>query len=282
MNRILALKDLTRFEQTLFGLPFLLSGALLSLVHIQLNWRILWIFPAFLFARISGMAFNQLIDRFIDEKNPRTKNRAIPSGRVSEKLARLIAWSSLFLFLGVCAQVNTKCLVLAPFTAFLLYIYSYLKRFTYLCHFVLGLIHFFCPVMASIAISNTLPLSTLFLGMAAALSIIGNDIAYALQDSEFDRQHQLYSFPARFGIKHSLLVARISHLLCLFMLIAVGYTAHLAAFYYLAVVVVGWNFYQFHKKIAEKLAEPLFFSCNVAVAFSVFGFILASVVWDVM
>ncbi|MCC5833065.1 MAG: 4-hydroxybenzoate octaprenyltransferase [Chlamydiales bacterium] len=281
---ISALKDLTRVEQTLFGLPFLISGALLPMTQADVSFHLrwLWIFPAFMLARVSGMAFNQLIDRHIDAKNPRTNKRALPSGKVTENQARAVAWGTLTLFLLVCFKINTICFLFSPLAAFLLFIYSYLKRVTASCHFVLGMIHFLGPVMASIAISGTLSLSPLFLGAAAALSIMGNDIVYAIQDYEFDRAHNLFSLPSRLGVESSLAIARLLHLLCLVMLIGVGFTAHFPIFYYGLIVAAGIAFYKFHKKVGQKLCESLFFSCTVVVAFSVLGFVLASVIWDVM
>lgn len=282
---ISAFKDITRIEQTLFGLPFLLAGALLPLTQdgVSLSFGWLWIFPAFLLARISGMAFNQLIDRHIDAKNPRTSKRALPTGRATENQARIIAWTALALFLLVCFQINTLCFLFAPLVAFLLFIYSYLKRITSSCHFVLGIIHFLGPVMAAIAVTGSLPISSLFIGAAAAFSIIGNDIVYAIQDFEFDRTHNLFSLPSRLGIERSLMIARLLHLFCLAMLFCVGVAAHLPVFYYGSVIVAGIVFYKFHKKMGQKFfAERLFFSCNVVIAFTAFAFILASVVWDVM
>lgn len=275
-------KDLTRLEQTLFGLPYVFAGALLPLSEMSFHLRWLWILPAFLLARISGMAFNQLIDRYIDAKNPRTENRPLPGGRVSENQARLIAWGGLFLFLWVCHQINTFCFLLAPLAGFALVIYSYLKRMTVGCHFVLGFIHFLSPVMAASAITGSFYAPSLFLGLAAASSIIGSDIVYALQDYEFDCKENLFSLPSRLGIETSLLVSRLMHLSALFFLILVGFSARLPVFYFLIIPIVGRCFYRFHKRMAEKVAEPLFFSSTAVVALSVFGFILASFIWDVL
>ncbi len=279
-----AFKDVTRIEQTLFGLPFLLAGALLPFAQIDVSFsfRCLWIFPAFLLARVSGMAFNQLIDSHIDKKNPRTENRAIPSGRVGAKQVQILAWAALALFLLVCLQINTVCFLLAPFAAFLLFIYSYLKRVTASCHFVLSVIHFLGPVMASAAIANTLLLPPILLGAAAACLIIGIDVTYAVQDVEFDRSNNLFSLPARLGVEKSLTVARASHIFSLLLLFCVGVTAHLPIFYYLLIPLAAAIFFKFHKKAEEEVVEPLIFSCTVMISLSVFAFILASIVWDVM
>ena len=137
--------------------------------------------------------------------------------------------------------------------------------------------------MAAAAISGSLYLPTLFLGLAAALSISGNDIVYAIQDFAFDREEKLFSIPARLGVEKSLFIARLTHIASVFMLLLVGVTAHLPIFYYLLLGVASYTFYNFHKGIAQKKSpEALFFSCNVIFSLSVFGFILASVLWDVM
>lgn len=286
-----AFKDLTRLEQTLFALPMVLSGALISLkgeLTFQLSW--LWIFPAFLAARISGMSFNQLIDRHIDAKNPRTKNRAIPSGRVSEGQARVIAWGTLFLFLLSCAQINRYCLILSPVVAFLIYIYSYMKRIHPSCHFVVGLIHFMGPLMAGLAIAEKISMAHLFLGSAALFSIAGNDIVYAIQDEEFDRKEGLFSLPSRFGVKKCLLLTRGLHIICLICLALVGVYAHFAPVYYGIVAVAGIAFFFFHFKTtlhyhktgSMKGIEPLFFIAVAIVSCSTLMFVLAGVLWDAM
>lgn len=274
-------KELTRLEQTFFGLPLLLAGALLPFIQreITLSWSVLWIFPAFLLARISGMAFNQVVDRAIDAKNPRTLGRPIPTGRVSELQAKRVAWLSLVLFLVVCAQINLLCVLLAPLAAFLLFSYSYLKRITPACHFVLGFIHLLSPVMASIAVSGTILPSAIALGVASALLFAGSDIIYALQDLDFDREMRLFSIPAWLGREKSLFVARLCHLFSVVVLLAVGVLAHLPLLYFLSTLVVALTFFRFHK---AALSEGAFFRCNTLASFCIFGGIFASFVWDVM
>lgn len=281
MNSV-AFKDLTRIEQVFFGLPFLLAGALLPLILVDLTFSFRWILilPAFILARFSGMAFNQLIDRHLDAKNSRTKMRPLPSKRVSERQAQTIACGTLFLFILICSQINARCFYLAPFAAFLLIIYSYLKRMTVLCHFVLGLIHFLGPLMASVAVSGEILLPMVFLSGAAACLISGSDIIYAIQDCAFDREAKLYSLPAKWGIEKSLFIARLSHLMCIVLLLCVGIFGHLPLFYYAVVLPVAMNFYKFHKKIADSYSESLFFTCNVMTSLTVCGFVLASVIWD--
>jgi 4-hydroxybenzoate polyprenyltransferase len=279
--RLSAFKELTRFEQTLFALPFVLGGAVLSLAEAPLSRSWIWIVPAFLLARISGMSFNQLIDRHIDARNPRTQNRALPSGRVTVLQARIVAWGALVLFIVVCFQMNAFAASLAPVAAFLLYIYSYMKRIHYTCHLVLGCIHFLGPTMAYAAITGSPSIPSLFLGGAACLSIMGTDIIYAIQDHAFDCSHRLFSIPSRLGGEASLAFAACLHVFCLLMLLGVGLSAHLPLFYYLLLPVAGALFMYFHtlwRKHKQSLIKvaPSFFYCNVAISCTSFFFLAVS------
>jgi len=279
--------DLTRFEHSLFGLPFIFAGALLPFALQQVAWTInwLWLIPAFLAARISGMAFNQLIDRDLDAHNPRTQNRPLPSGRATLRQARWIAWSGLLAFVLICSQINTLCFFLAPCAACLIYIYAYLKRFHVICHFVLGIVHFLGPVMASIAIAGQWHPETLLLGLAALGSISGLDIVYAIQDYKFDRSHGLYSLPARLGLSKSLDIAKCLHVLTVLALVVLGCVTPLASIYWGAPLAAALLFLDFHQKIkplvdAPELSlkiTPLFFRCNVSVALSTFLFVTLGV-----
>ena len=288
--RFAAFKDLTRIEQTLFGLPFVLSGLLLATYH-SFEWKVVpWVIPAFMLARVSGMAFNQLIDRDIDARNPRTQNRAIPSGRVSATQARTVAWVALGLFVILCLQINQLTALLSLLAALLLYVYSYLKRVHASCHIILACIHLLGPVMAFSAVVGVWDPSAAFLGAAAAFLILGTDIAYAMQDYEFDSSEGLFSIPSRLGLDKSFLISALAHVLCLLMLFYVGRSAHLPLIYYLIIPLVagilGYFHYLMHKqrRIHRNFSsiEPYFFFCNVAVSIPVFLFIFVSRLWDVL
>jgi 4-hydroxybenzoate polyprenyltransferase len=285
-------KELTRLEQIFFGLPFVISGALLPFADFtfinQINLKYclhwLWIIPAFMAARISGMAFNQLIDRHIDAENPRTKDRVLPAKRVSPKQAACVAWCALISFLFICSQLNLLCFILAPFAAFLLFIYSYMKRIHSSCHFVLGLIHFLSPFMAWIAIKGSYGFPPIFLGLAALLSITGNDIVYALQDYEFDRKKGLHSIPSRLGQVKSLQLAQCLHVLCVLSLFFLGLVAKLHWIFFFAPLLVGFILYYFHMTFGRtpKGKESLFFSSNILVSFAVLIFTFLGIVWPAL
>ncbi len=244
--RLAAFRDLTRFEQTLFGIPFVLSGLLLGSFNF-FDWKILTcILTAFMLARISGMAFNQLIDRHIDARNPRTQNRAVPSGRVSVTQARTVAWGALGLFIILCLQMNRLTAVLSVLAAVLLYAYSYMKRVHASCHLVLACIHFLGPVMAFTAVTGTFAPYAAFLGAAAAFSILGTDIVYAMQDYEYDCTEGLFSIPSRLGLEKSLFIAALAHGLCLLMLACLGWSARLPLVYYMILPLIGAVLGYFH------------------------------------
>lgn len=282
--RFAAFKEITRIEQTLFALPFVLSSALLCLPYANFSISWLLVLPAFMLARISGMTFNQLIDRHIDACNPRTQTRALPTNRVTPLQARVIAWGSLTLFGLICMQMNLLTALLSLCAASLIYVYSYMKRVHYICHLVLASIHFLGPVMACSAITSQVSYPSIFLGVAAGLSIFGNDIVYAMQDYHFDLAHHLHSIPAKFGIEKAQIISILSHSLVLFTLIKLGIYLHLSFFYYSMIPLLAVIYIYFHKVIHTnkpllKNSERSFFFCTISISFTVFFFLGISSLW---
>jgi 4-hydroxybenzoate polyprenyltransferase len=270
--------ELTKFEQTLFGLPFTLSGVLMPLYLAPLNqwlsFRLLWILPAFIAARLSGMAFNQWLDKDIDAENPRTQARLLPSKRVEEKTVAALAISLLMLFLGCCYAIHPTCFLGGLLAAFLIAIYSFTKRFTWLCHFFLGAIHFLGPVMASVAVSSTVTASSLLLGLIAGLTLAASDIFYAFQDFYFDRSRGIFSIPARFGLAHAYKIASRLQMGAAMGFVFLIMNLNLSFPFYLAPMGLLILFIDFQLKVrpiierpneAFKIA-PLFFKINVSVA----------------
>ncbi len=279
MIRFGTFKDLTRLEQIPFGLPFVLAGAFLARSLPSFQWRgAFFVIPCFLFARISGMAFNQLIDRHFDAKNPRTQKRVLPTGRATVGEVASIAWLALTVFIVFAFSVNRVTALLTPVAALLLLLYSYLKRFHACCHAVLGAIHFLGPVMAYAACSNTISLSALCLGGAAASLIMGSDIIYAIQDYDFDRETRLFSLPAVLGIKTGLNVALITHLVTLQFLLSAGVCGELPFRYYTVIPTAALFFSLFHIRVRKSLQaiQRPFFLCNVATSCAVLFFIVWS------
>jgi 4-hydroxybenzoate polyprenyltransferase len=255
VSPLATLEKLVLLRQTLFGLPWVLLSALLAYsqeraVHPTLStW--LYIIAAFCAARFSGMCLNRIIDRHIDAKNPRTCQRALPRGEVSLLACGLLAAVFLGLFLYFSYLLGPLCFQLSWIIAPLLYLYSYTKRFTLLCHFVLGLIQFFGPVCAWAAVTGELSQAPLLLGFALFCSMAAGDIIYACQDVEFDRKTKLYSVPAKIGRFRAIAFAKILHTAATVSLLLAGYVLNLSALFYLSVGLVGGLYVYSYKKVND-------------------------------
>jgi 4-hydroxybenzoate polyprenyltransferase len=281
-------RRLTRLEHTLFGLPFIICGALLpfithtTLLHFEIRW--LWILPAFMAARFSGMAFNQVIDRHIDKKNPRTQERVVASGKLASKTAYIIAILFLLLFLLFCSQINLATFCCSLIAAPLLFFYSYTKRITCLCHLVLGSIHFLGSCMAWVAVTGTLTLYPLLLATINMTHIVGMDIIYAFQDVKFDQKEAIHSIPVQLGLKGAQIVAQLFHLACICLLVVLGVICNFTFLYYLAPLITLITFLFLHYKVHKELREDdqlnnesIFFYCTVIIPFSTLTFILLQI-----
>ncbi len=207
--------EMIKFEHTLFALPFAFMGAVLGSIVVEGEWptwlEIFWVTVAMVGARTAAMSLNRLIDRYIDAKNPRTATRAIPAGLLSvTEVVVYIIISFAILFLAA-SQLNMLAVKLLPVAVLVLIIYSYTKRFTWLCHFVLGIAIGFGPLGAWVGTTGQIDATALVLFVSAALWTAGFDIIYACQDTDFDKKEGLYSVPSRFGIARALLIARLCH-----------------------------------------------------------------------
>lgn len=217
MKKVKLFLEMIRFEHTIFALPFAYMGALLGgvadLGRLPRWEEIGWITLAMAGARSAAMGLNRLIDRHIDAKNPRTANRAIPSGRLGvRETAAFVAVSFALLFLAA-SQLQPICVRLLPIAVMLLVGYSYTKRFTWACHLVLGLTIGLAPLGGWLAVTGEASLAAFVLYVSVACWIAGFDILYACQDVEFDRREGLYSVPCRFGVARALWIARSLHAL---------------------------------------------------------------------
>lgn len=197
-------------------MPFAMIGFFLGVTTTEnpFNW---YLFAAVIlcmvFARNAAMAFNRYLDRNIDAKNPRTLMRDIPAGKVSANEALLFVIINCILFIATTAFINPLCLYLSPVALFVVLFYSYTKRFTALCHLVLGLGLALAPIGAYIAVTGYFNIIPIFYSFAVLFWVSGFDIIYALQDEDFDRQQKLHSIPAALGIKNALRLSVILHIL---------------------------------------------------------------------
>lgn len=269
-----------KFEHTIFALPFAYVGALLVEKKVPLAHDIIWITLAMVGARTAAMTLNRVIDRHIDAKNPRTRERAIPKGLISVTEAWLYIILSFGLLMISAYQLSTLAFKLFPIAVAVLVIYSYTKRFTWTCHLFLGAALGLAPLGAWIAIANSFHPAPVLLGIGVAFWVAGFDIIYACDDYEFDRKEGLYSIPAKFGIARALTISTIFHIIAPLMFLLTGLILHLGAFYMTGIILaVGLLFYQ-HRLISPEdmsRAGVAFFNLNGTLSVVVFLFTLLEV-----
>jgi len=209
--------SLVKFSHTIFALPFAMVGFFLAIETQggQLDWRLLiLVLFCMVFARSAAMAYNRYLDRVIDAKNPRTKQREIPAGTISEKSVLTFVIINCLLFITTTYFINTLCFLLSPVALLITLGYSYTKRFTSLCHLVLGLGLALAPVGAYMAVTGNFGILAVLYGLAVLFWVSGFDIIYALQDEEFDRSLNLQSIPVRLGKANALKLSNVLHIAC--------------------------------------------------------------------
>ncbi len=212
--------EMIKFEHTLFALPFAFLGAVLAANGLPTLWQIFWITVAMFGARSAAMSFNRIIDRKFDAENPRTANRELPSGKLSVSFAWTFFAVSVALFLLASYELNRLTFLLSPVALLSVLGYSYAKRFTNFSHLILGWALAISPTGAWIAVRGAIDSEVpILLSLLVMMWTAGFDVLYACQDFEYDRQKGLRSIPARFGIKNSLMIARIFHAQAFFVLI---------------------------------------------------------------
>lgn len=200
-----------KIEHTLFALPFAFLGAFFAARGLPSPSEIGWILLAMIGARSAAMAFNRLVDLPFDAKNPRTASRALPRKRLSREFVILFILASSAAFIGAAAMLNPLALKLSPVALAIIFLYSFMKRFTWSTHFFLGLALACAPVGAWVAIRGSISGIPLLLGLAVMLWVAGFDIIYACQDVGFDRNEKLFSIPKRFGIPRALWISGFLH-----------------------------------------------------------------------
>ncbi len=236
LGRIGVYLEMIKVAHTVFALPFALMGALLASRGLPPVKTVFYIVLAMVGGRSAAMGFNRVVDAEIDARNPRTKDRAIPAGRVSKPMAAVFIFLSVLLLLLSAAKLNPLCLKLSPVLLLLLFTYSYTKRFTWLSHVVLGLCLGAAPLAAWIAVTGEFDPRILAIAFAVLFWVAGFDILYSLQDIDFDRREDLHSIPRFLGVGASLWVARACHF-AMAALLLLGYHIFRLGYWYLA----GWG-----------------------------------------
>jgi len=220
--------SLIKFSHTIFALPFALLGFFLATLqpNIFFHWpTLLLVLLCMVFARSAAMAFNRYLDRNIDSRNPRTQQREIPAGVIRPREALFFVVANSLLFITTTWFINKTCFYLSPIALLIVLGYSFTKRFTWLCHFVLGIGLALAPIGAYLAAGGGFdPIPLLYSG-AVLLWVSGFDIIYALQDEEFDRAQELYSVPVLLGKSRALRLSTVLHLVCFGLVLIAGFAA---------------------------------------------------------
>ncbi|MHB8079122.1 MAG: UbiA-like polyprenyltransferase [Candidatus Krumholzibacteriia bacterium] len=202
---------LVKFEHTLFALPFALIGLLVATDGRPPGRVLLWVVVAMVGARSAAMAFNRLVDREYDRRNPRTADRHLPAGAMQPREAALFTVLAAAVFVLAAGRLNPLCLALSPVALGVILLYSYTKRFTEASHLVLGLSLAIAPVGAWLAATGRFAPFPLWTAAGVLCWVAGFDTIYACQDVDFDRRAGLRSLAARFGVRRALLAARGLH-----------------------------------------------------------------------
>jgi 4-hydroxybenzoate polyprenyltransferase len=232
--------DMIKIEHTVFALPFALSGMLLSTAGLPSLRTAIWTVIAFAGARSAAMTLNRIIDAQLDARNPRTSMRSIPAGRINQGKALLFAVVSFLVMLGAASQLPPICLWLSPIAIFWLSFYSYTKRFTWLCHFFLGISLGGAALGGWVASSGSIDgPSPWLLALAVSAWVAGFDLLYSCQDIEVDKKERLHSIPSKFGIKAALDTSVVLHLVTVVCLVAVGQFLSLGLLYWTGISIVS-------------------------------------------
>jgi 4-hydroxybenzoate polyprenyltransferase len=227
--------SLVKFSHTIFALPFACIGFTLALQEgYSFSLKLfLLVVLCMVTARNAAMAFNRYIDRKFDALNPRTAIREIPAGIINPKNALSFIIVNCLLFVAATYFINTICFFLSPVALFIVLFYSYTKRFTPLCHLVLGCGLALAPIGAYLAVTGVFAWSPLLFSFTVFCWVSGFDIIYALQDETFDRAHHLNSIPVLLGTKGALRFSEVLHIFAIAFVVLAGFIGHFNFLYWI-------------------------------------------------
>ncbi len=232
--------SLVKFSHTVFAMPFALIGFSLAVSSAEYHFSLkllLLVILCMVFARNSAMGFNRVADRRIDALNPRTSNRDIPSGKISTFSASAFVAANVILFIVATAFINRLTLCLSPVALIIILGYSLTKRFTSLCHFILGLGLSLAPIGAYISVTGKFNLVPVIYSLLVLTWSGVFDIIYALQDDDFDRANNLHSVPSSTGRKRALTISGLVHFITFLLVIAAGVEGHAGYLFWVGALI---------------------------------------------
>jgi 4-hydroxybenzoate polyprenyltransferase len=268
---------LIKFSHSVFALPFAFTAAIIAAGGLPSLYQIFWITVAMVSGRAGAMGMNRIADWKFDALNPRTQDREIPRGVIRAGEACLFTAGSFALLLFSAYKLNPLCFQIAPLFLAVLVVYSYTKRFTWLCHVVLGVALALAPLGAWMAVRGTFDPAILPLCFAVIFWVAGFDILYGLQDMEFDRKQGLYSIPSVFGVTISLWIARLFHIATVGLLLSLVFVFHLSGIFLVGLLIISGLLLYEHSLVKENDLSKLdmaFFNMNGYISLTVFFFTL--------
>jgi len=268
--------ELIKFEHTIFALPF----AMIALImvydgHLPDPTKTFWIVLAMVSARSAAMAFNRIADYVYDTKNPRTETRPLQTRRLTMKEAWIFTVLAAFAFVFSAAMLNWAAFLLSFVALFVLFGYSYMKRFSSFSHLVLGFSLGMSPGGVWIAVTGHLSLTSLLLCGGVTFWVAGFDIFYALQDIDFDSKENLKSLPVRLGAKKALVIAFFFHVATIIFFLAAGLSEHMGGVFYVGLSIIGLILFYEHWLILKRGLAHInmaFFTLNGVVSALFFCF----------
>ena len=240
LTRITNYLSLVRFGHTVFAMPFALIGFSLAVSQSEYSFSLrpfLLIILCMIFARNAAMGFNRIADNRFDALNPRTKNREIPKGVISPRAASIFVIINAVLFIVTTAFINRLTLFLSPVALIIILGYSLTKRYTALCHFILGLGLSLAPIGAYISVTGSFAVLPVIYSIIVLTWSGGFDIIYSLQDDEFDRSQELRSVPSALGLKDALTISIIVHFVTFCLVAAAGYLGNGGIFFWVGALL---------------------------------------------
>lgn len=273
LKKIGILLEMIKFEHTVFALPFDFMGAFLAARGVPDMATFFWIILAMVGARTSAMGFNRIVDRKYDKLNPRTASRALPAQAVKLPEAWLMVILASALFFFACYNLNRLTLLLSPFALGLTLFYSLTKRFTWLCHLVLGLALAFSPLGGWVAVTGSLQHYPFVLSLAVLFWVAGFDTVYACLDADFDAEMGLFSLPARFGRKNAFRLAVLFHVIAFALFFLTGIIAGLNFFYFVGLAFTGAALFYQHIVVNPRDLSRIqlsFFTMNGLISLTLF------------
>ena len=277
------LARLVKIEHSVYALPFAYAGAFLAANGAPTWAQLLWITVAMVGARSAAMALNRLIDAELDARNPRTAQRELPAGRLGRREVWLFTVVSVSLLVLAAFQLSEPCRYLWPVPLAAFVLYPYAKRFTWFCHYALGLTLGLAPAAAWLAVSGRLGAVPWLLFFAVGLWVGGFDVIYAIFDLDFDRRNGLHSVPVAVGARGALVVAAVSHAVAAALLAAVGVLCGLGPVYWVGLAAVTALLAWPHLDIARRGLDRVgmtFMTINGAVGLLYGAVVVVATLWS--